>query len=29
MTWKIDGFLLDDRIKLFYTDNAYQLNSMI
>jgi hypothetical protein len=27
MTWKIGGFLLDDRVKLFYTVSAYQLNS--
>jgi hypothetical protein len=29
MTWKIGGFLLDDRVKLFYTVSAYQLNSNI
>jgi hypothetical protein len=27
MIWKIGDFLLDDRVKLFYTVSAYQLNS--
>jgi hypothetical protein len=27
MIWKIGDFLLDDRVKLFYTVGAYQLNS--
>jgi hypothetical protein len=26
MIWKIGDFLLDDRVKLFYTVSAYQLN---
>jgi hypothetical protein len=31
MIWKIGGFLLDDRVKLFYTVSAYQyqLNSLL
>jgi hypothetical protein len=27
MTWKIGRFLLDDRVKLFYTVSAYKSNS--
>jgi hypothetical protein len=29
MTWQIDSFILDDRVKLFYTASASTLNSKL